>query len=413
MIYGPTRLSGNIAVSGAKNAALPILAASLLATGRSRISRVPDLKDIITIIKLLENLGVKIEQKEDVLTIDSNSIHHFEAPYELVKTMRASVLVLGPLLTRFQKAKVSLPGGCAIGARPINLHLAGLAKMGAEICLENGYVVAEATRLRGATIYFDTVTVTGTQNLMMAAALAEGTTILENAAREPEIIDVAHYLNKMGAKITGAGTDTIFIEGVKELHGTDYEVMPDRIETGTILIAVAVAGGNVTIQNCIPTHVEALIERIVSSDIKIETSENSMRVVSTGRIEKMKLQTQPYPGFPTDLQAQMMVLLTQAEGTSFIAENIFENRYNHVAELCRMGATISVDGKMAVIEGKTILSGAPVMATDLRASACLVIAGLIAEGKTEISRIYHLDRGYEKLHEKLLKLGARIERMVE
>ena len=335
----------------------------------------------------------------------------FEAPYEQVKTMRASILVLGPLLARFKKAKVSLPGGCAIGERPINLHLAALEKLGADIQLENGYVIAKTAGLKGARIYFDTPTVTGTENMMMAATLAQGVTVLENSAREPEITDLANALNQMGAFISGAGTDTITIEGVRELKATSYRVMQDRIETGTFLIAVAATGGEVEIKNCNSIHLEALIEKLTAAGVKISCQKDSILVKSDRIIQNLHVQTQPYPGFPTDLQAQLMVLLSQAQGASVITENIFENRFNHVAELRRMGANITIDGRTAVIEGFTPLSGAPVMATDLRASASLVIAGLIARGKTEISRVYHLDRGYEQLDQKLKTLGANIERV--
>lgn len=409
-IWGPNRLEGQVSVSGAKNAALPILASALLASGWSDISNVPHLKDIETILSLLSHLGVQIDKKGDLHRLNSDSVRCLEAPYELVNTMRASVLVLGPLVARFKKAKVSLPGGCAIGERPINLHLDALEKLGAKITLDKGYVVAEAKELKGTKICFDTSTVTGTENIMMAAVLARGVTVLENAAKEPEVIDLANALNKMGAFIAGAGTDTITIEGVRELKGTSHSVMQDRIEAGTLLLAVAATGGKVEIQNCDPIHLDVVIEKLLSSGIKISTTKNSIFVESDRTIQKMHVQTQPYPGFPTDLQAQMMVLMTQAQGTSLITESIFENRFNHVAELRRMGAHITIDGRSAMIEGRKALSGAPVMATDLRASACLVIAGLLAQGKTEISRVYHLDRGYERLDQKLKKLGARIER---
>ena len=410
IIYGPTSLKGSVLVSGAKNAALPILAAVLLSDGKNQITNVPNLKDIDTILALLSYLGVRIERKEGTVIADSQGIQRFDAPYELVKTMRASILVLGPLLTRFKRAKISLPGGCAIGERPINLHLMGLEKMGASIRLEEGYVVAEAPRLYGTSIYFDIPTVTGTENLMMAATLAKGTTVLENVAREPEVEDLANFLNKMGAKIFGVGTDKIVIEGVERLEAAPYSVMQDRIEAGTLLIAAAATGGEVEIKHSNPQYLEAIIEKLRSAGAKILTHQDSIFITSDGTFEKLQVQTQPYPGFPTDLQAQMMVLLTKAKGTSVMTETIFENRFNHVAELRRMGADIRVDGRSAIIEGGAFLSGAPVMATDLRASASLIIAGLLAHGKTEISRVYHLDRGYEALHEKLLKLGARIER---
>ena len=324
--------------------------------------------------------------------------------------MRASVLVLGPLVARFKRAKVSLPGGCAIGERPINLHLDALEKLGAKITLDKGYVVAQAQELKGTKICFDTSTVTGTENIMMAAVLALGVTVLENAAKEPEVVDLANALNKMGAFISGVGTDTLTIEGVRELKGISYSVMQDRIEAATLLLAAAATGGKVEIQNCDPVHLDAVIEKLLSSGIEISTTRNSILVESNGVIQKLHVQTQPHPGFPTDLQAQMMVLITQAQGTSLITESIFENRFNHVAELRRMGAHITIDGRCAMIEGGKALSGAQCMATDLRASACLVIAGLLAHGKTEISRVYHLDRGYEHLDQKLKKLGAQIER---
>ncbi|MBI3018961.1 MAG: UDP-N-acetylglucosamine 1-carboxyvinyltransferase [Deltaproteobacteria bacterium] len=411
VIWGPNRLEGQVSISGAKNAALPILASTLLTSGWNEISNVPRLKDIETILSLLSHLGVQVDRKSDLLRLNSDSVRCLDAPYDLVNTMRASVLVLGPLVARFKKAKVSLPGGCAIGERPINLHLDALEKLGAKITLDKGYVIAEAQELKGTKICFDTCTVTGTENIMMAAVLARGVTILEKSAKEPEVIDLANALNKMGAFISGAGTDTIIIEGVRELKGTSYAVMQDRIEAGTLLLAAAATGGKVEIQNCDSIHLDVVIEKLLSSGVKISTTKNSIFVESDGTIQKMHVQTQSYPGFPTDLQAQMMVLMTQAQGASLMTENIFENRFNHVAELRRMGAHIMIDGRSAMIEGAKTLSGAPVMATDLRASACLVIAGLLAQGKTEISRVYHLDRGYEHLDQKLKKLGARIERM--
>lgn len=410
IIEGPNRLKGDVFISGAKNSALPILASTLLASGSNEISNIPDLKDIETILALLSHLGAKIEREKNKVRINTDTVSCFEAPYDLVKTMRASVLVLGPLLARFKRAKVSLPGGCAIGERPINLHLMALEKLGATIILENGYVIAEADTLIGTKICFDTPTVTGTQNVMMAATLAKGVTVLENSAKEPEVVDLANALNQMGAFISGAGTDSIVIEGVSELKAIHYSVMHDRIEAGTFLIAVAAAGGDVMLHFS-PKHLDVLIEKLKSAGVHIEEKNDKLHVVSHAPIQKAHIQTKPYPGFPTDLQAQMMVLLTKAEGASLITENIFESRFNHVPELRRMGANITIDGRTAVIEGKTNLSGAPVLATDLRASASLIIAGLIAEGKTEISRVYHLDRGYEKLDEKLLKLGAKIERV--
>lgn len=411
IIEGPNQLEGDVFISGAKNSALPILAATLLSSGWNEISNVPHLKDIETILELLKHLGAKVERNQKTVFLNTDTISCFEASYELVKTMRASVLVLGPLLSRFKRAKVSLPGGCAIGERPINLHLMALEKLGADITLENGYVLANAQKLKGERICFDIPTVTGTENIMMAAVLAQGVTVLENAAKEPEIIDLACALNQMGAFISGAGTDTITIEGVCELKATHYSVMYDRIEAGTFLIAAAAAGGKVNIHNGHSKHLEALIDKLVSSGIRISKEKEFLHIESDGVVQKMHVQTQPYPGFPTDLQAQMMVLLTKAQGTSLITENIFENRFNHVAELRRMGASIAIDGHTAIIEGGKKISGAPVLATDLRASACLMIAGLIGSGKTEISRVYHLDRGYEGLDQKLLSLGAKIKRV--
>lgn len=398
-------------MSGAKNAALPILAASLLSSGWNEISNVPNLKDIETIITLLRHLGVAIEKRQENICLNSDRVSCFEAPYDLVKTMRAAVLALGPLIARFGRARVSMPGGCAIGERPINLHLSALEKLGAAIHLEKGYVIAEASRLQGTKISFDTLTVTGTENIMMAATLAKGTTILENAAKEPELVDLANFLNRMGASISGAGTDTIVIEGVSQLKAASYSVMQDRIEAGTLVIAAAAAGGKILVKQCEPKHIEALLDKLRRGGISIHTTDDSILVESIGKFERMQIQTQPYPGFPTDLQAQMMVLLTRAKGTSVMVENIFENRFNHVGELRRMGANILIEGRSAVIEGGATLSGAPVMATDLRASASLVIAGLIANGKTEISRVYHLDRGYESLEKKLFHLGGVIERL--
>lgn len=411
LIYGPSRLHGTVSISGAKNAALPILAATLLSSGWNELNNVPDLKDIDTIIVLLKHLGVQIEKKGRQVMVNANRVERYDAPYELVKTMRASILVLGPLLARFSQARVSLPGGCAIGERPINFHLQALKKLGADIHIEQGYVCATAKQLVGAHISFEMPTVTGTENIMMAASLAKGTTIMDGAAREPEIEDLAALLNKMGAKITGAGTSRITIEGVSELKATSYSVMPDRIEAGTFLIAAAAAGGQIEIENCHPAHLNTAIEKLKSAGVKISTTENAIIVSADGSFHSLHIETAPYPGFPTDLQAQMMVFLSQISGESQLVENIFENRFNHVAELRRMGAYIQVKGKTAWIKGRASLSGAPVMATDLRASASLIIAGLVARGKTEISRVYHLDRGYEYLDEKLLKLGVRIERL--
>jgi UDP-N-acetylglucosamine 1-carboxyvinyltransferase len=409
-INGGKKLHGEVVVSGAKNAALPILAAALLSEGKHRITNVPRLADVTTFGRILQNMGVSFERQDGDVLIDSTALANPEAPYDLVRTMRASVLVLGPLVARMGKARVSLPGGCAIGARPINLHLMGLRKLGATVEIEHGYVVAGAKKLRGARIYFDTVTVTGTENIMMAAALAEGETILENAAREPEIVDLANALIRMGAKIEGAGTDIIRIAGVEKLRALDYSVMPDRIETGTFVIAAAITNGSVTIKNCVPGHLEAVLAKVTEAGAQVTTDEGTIHVAGRRAIKPVNVTTSEYPGFPTDMQAQIMSLVSLAEGTSIINETIFENRFTHVAELRRMGADIRTDGRTAVIKGVRKLSAAPVMATDLRASASLILAGLAAEGQTVISRIYHLDRGYDNIEHKLSVLGADIKR---
>jgi UDP-N-acetylglucosamine 1-carboxyvinyltransferase len=356
-------------------------------------------------------MGVSFERQDGDVLIDSSALKKPEAPYDLVRTMRASVLVLGPLVARMGKARVSLPGGCAIGARPINLHLMGLKKLGATVEIEHGYVVAGAKRLRGAHIYFDTVTVTGTENIMMAASLAEGETVLENAAREPEIVDLANALIQMGAKIEGAGTDIIRIAGVEKLHTLDYSVMPDRIETGTFVIAAAITNGSVTIKNCVPGHLEAVLAKVTEAGARVTTDDSTIHLAGQRAIKPVNVTTLEYPGFPTDMQAQIMSLVSLAEGTSVINETIFENRFTHVAELRRMGADIRTDGRTAIIKGVRKLSAAPVMATDLRASASLILAGLAAEGQTVISRIYHLDRGYDNIEQKLSVLGADIKRV--
>jgi UDP-N-acetylglucosamine 1-carboxyvinyltransferase len=356
-------------------------------------------------------MGVSFERRDDDVLIDSTALANPEAPYDLVRTMRASVLVLGPLVARMGKARVSLPGGCAIGARPINLHLMGLRKLGATVEIEHGYVVARAKKLRGAHIYFDTVTVTGTENIMMAASLAEGETIIENAAREPEIVDLANALIQMGAKIEGAGTDIIRIRGVEKLRSLDYSVMPDRIETGTFVIAAAITNGSVTIKNCVPGHLEAVLSKVTETGARVTTDDGTIHVAGHRTIKPVNVTTLEYPGFPTDMQAQIMSLVSLAEGTSVINETIFENRFTHVAELRRMGADIRTDGRTAIIKGVRKLSAAPVMATDLRASASLILAGLAAEGQTVISRIYHLDRGYDNIEQKLSGLGADIRRV--
>jgi UDP-N-acetylglucosamine 1-carboxyvinyltransferase len=411
VIKGGRKLKGEAAISGAKNAALPIIAAGLLCDGEHRITNVPTLADVTTLGRILRNMGASAEQEDHAVVLDSTRLANPEAPYDLVRTMRASVLVLGPLVARMGKARVSLPGGCAIGARPVNLHILGLEKLGAKVEIEHGYVVAKARRLRGAHIYFDVVTVTGTENLMMAAVLAEGETVLENAAREPEVIDLANALIGMGAHIEGAGTDIIKIKGVERLRPMDHTVIPDRIETGTFVIAAAITGGSVTIRNCNPAHVDALLSKVREAGAEIRTGDGTIRVSGSRKIRPVNVKTRPYPGFPTDMQAQFMSLMALAEGTSVINETIFENRFTHVAELRRMGADIVIEGRSAVIKGVAGLSGAPVMATDLRASASLILAGLAAEGQTVVSRIYHLDRGYENIEGKLSALGADIKRV--
>lgn len=413
IIKGGHKLSGSVTVSGSKNAALPIFIATVLAPGVHEISNVPFLRDINTTIKLLESLGARVDGNGNVVRIDTSGIATHEATYELVKTMRASVLVLGPLLSRFGIARVSLPGGCAIGARPIDQHLKGLRAMGADIHLAHGYVEARARRLKGARINFDVSTVGGTEHLMMAAATAKGETILENAAREPEIVDLAVMLNRMGAKIEGAGTDTVRITGVKELEPVSYRVMADRIEAGTFMIAAAITGGDIRIHGMHLEHLDALTFKLQDAGVEVVNKEGIVRVKGPRRPRSVNIKTRPYPGFPTDIQAQFMALMCVADGASVITENIFENRFMHVSELMRFGADITVDGKSATIKGVRKLSGAPVMATDLRASASLIIAGLAADSTTEISRIYHLDRGYESIERKLAALGAEIQRVKE
>jgi len=412
IIEGGVRLEGEIPISGAKNAALPLMAASLLASGRHQFANVPRLRDIRTMQTLLSHMGARCDQ-DACLSIDASQIHRLEAPYELVKTMRAAVLVLGPLLARYRKARVSLPGGCAIGARPINLHLQALAQMGAEISLEHGYVAASTERLRGCTITFDQITVTGTENLLMAASLADGTTVLKNAAREPEVVDLADYLRKMGALIRGDGSEEIIIEGVSELRPASHEVIPDRIELGTYLTAAGITGGHLRLTGCRPTHVEAIIQKLRLAGLRIEVQDRCIEVWGPEAIHSVDVKTWPYPGFATDMQAQFMALMAQGDGVSLITEQIFEKRFMHVSELRRLGADIEVEGRNAVVRGVKKLSGAPVMATDLRASASLVLAGLAAEGVTEISRVYHLDRGYEAIETKLAAVGARIQRVRE
>ena len=411
VINGGKKLNGEVTISGAKNAALPIIAAGLLCEGEHRVSNVPDLADLTTLGKILRNMGASYIVQGHEAKLDTTGLSNPEAPYDLVKTMRASVLVLGPLVARLGKARVSLPGGCAIGARPINLHLMGLEKLGAEVDIQHGYVVAKAKRLRGAHIYFDIVTVTGTENLMMAASLAKGETILENAAREPEVVDLANALTSIGAKIEGAGGDVIRIQGVEELRPMRYTVMPDRIETGTFVIAAAITGGSILIKNCTPGHLDAVLAKAAEAGAEVKTGDGTIRITGQRNIKPLNIKTLPYPGFPTDMQAQFMSLMALADGTSVINETIFENRFTHVAELRRMGADIQIEGRSAIVKGVPKLSAAPVMATDLRASASLILAGLAAEGRTVISRIYHLDRGYENIEQKLSALGADIKRV--
>ena len=410
VIVGGEKLAGEVRISGAKNAALPILATSLLVGGWNTFHNIPDLMDIKTIKKLLKSLGVEMEG-EETLRINAGGITSCEASYDLVRTMRASILVLGPLVARQGEARVSLPGGCAIGARPVNLHIKALRELGAEVVLKDGYVEAKASRLKGTEIYFDISTVTGTENIMMAATLAEGTTILKNAAREPEIVNLAEVLIGMGARIHGAGSDVITIEGVKSLHPTEAKVIPDRIEAGTFLIAAGISGGDIRITGCIPLHLDALIAKLRDTGISIDTEEDAVRAKGGGFLQSVDVKTLPYPGFPTDLQAQIMALMAVAGGLSVITETVFENRFMHVSEMMRMGADIVIQGKSAIVRGVPKLHGAPVMATDLRASASLILAGLAAEGTTVLSRVYHIDRGYQQIEKKLSVLGANIRRV--
>ena len=413
IIIGGTPLRGEVQISGAKNAALPILASTILGGGECVITNVPRVVDVVTMGKLLGILGAKVQYEGNRAVINAAVITSTQAPYDLVKTMRASVLVLGPLLARWGEATVSMPGGCAIGSRPVNLHLAGLAKMGAEVSMERGYIRAKAKRLVGAQIYCDTPTVTGTENLMMAASLAQGTTVIENAAKEPEIVDLANFLVQRGARIDGAGSDVLTIEGVRELHGSDHDVIPDRIEAGTYLVAGAITRGAVTLNRCRPNHMDALLLKLREAGVEMQVEKERIHLNAVSRLKGIDIRTLPYPGFPTDMQAQMVALMTAAEGTSVITETVFESRFMHVEELRRMGAEIKVEGNRAVVTGPTRLTGAPVMASDLRASAGLVLAGLAAEGTTEILRVYHLDRGYERMEEKLRGLGATITRHKE
>jgi UDP-N-acetylglucosamine 1-carboxyvinyltransferase len=413
IITGGQPLDGEIRISGAKNAVLPILAATLLSEGPVMISNVPHLHDVTTTMELLGRMGVDLTVDEKLnVEIDSSTVTQFRAPYELVKTMRASILVLGPLLARYGRAEVSLPGGCAIGSRPVDLHIKGLQAMGANIVIENGYIIAKAKRLKGAKLVMDTVTVTGTENLLMAATLADGETIIENAAREPEVVDLANFLTKMGARISGAGTDTIVVQGVKSLQGTRYEVLPDRIETGTYLVAGAITGGRVKLKNTDPTILDSVLGKLTEAGAKIETGPDWIELDMRGkRPQAVEVRTAPYPAFPTDMQAQFTALNSVAEGVGTVIETVFENRFMHVLELMRMGADIKVQGNTALIKGVKKLTGAPVMATDLRASASLILAGLAANGETVVDRIYHIDRGYETIEEKLRQLGCQIRRV--
>lgn len=415
IIEGGAKLNGEVRISGAKNAALPILCAGLLAETPLVLTSVPALKDVASTIKLLDTMGVKVTQEADKLTLDASEVASFEATYEMVKTMRASILVLGPLLARFGSARVSLPGGCAIGSRPVDLHIKGLQAMGAAIHITHGYIQASTLhlpnrRLQGARYYMDMVTVTGTENLMMAAALAEGTTILENAAKEPEVVDLAECLNKMGAKITGAGTDVITIEGVEKLNGASHNIVCDRIEAGTYMVAAAMTGGKVKLLNARADLLDAVVEKLRDAGATVTHDDNSITVESNGKLKAVNIRTAPHPAFPTDMQAQFMALNSVAEGVAKVTETIFENRFMHVQEMQRLGADISIDGNTALVKGVEFLDGATVMATDLRASASLVLSGLVARGETVIERIYHLDRGYEYLEEKLTALGAKVRR---
>jgi UDP-N-acetylglucosamine 1-carboxyvinyltransferase len=412
-IQGGTPLEGEVRISGAKNATLPILAAALLADDPVIIGNVPHLQDVTTTIELLGQMGASVTIDEHMnIEVDASTVRECFAPYDLVKTMRASILVLGPLVARFGKADVSLPGGCAIGARPVNIHVAGLQAMGADITIEGGYIRARAARLRGARLVLDTVTVTGTENLMMAATLADGETVIENAAREPEVVDLAHFLSSMGAKIHGAGTDKIVIEGVKRLRGTHYDVLPDRIESGTYLVAGAITRGHVRIKNTRPEHLDAIVGKLREAGATVSSGENWIEVDMRGRRpQAVDVRTAPYPAFPTDMQAQFAALNTIAAGVGTITETIFENRFMHMLEMRRLGAEIRLEGNTAIIKGVNKLTAAPVMATDLRASASLVLAGLVAEGRTDVERIYHIDRGYEAIEEKLAQLGAQIRRV--
>ena len=413
LIQGGRILNGEVKISGSKNASLPIIAATILTDDDVVLRNVPNLSDVRTMFKLLSNIGKIIEKRDgDIIIRQSNNISTV-APYDLVKTMRASVLVLGALIGKYHKARVSFPGGCAIGARPIDQHLKGFEALGVRIDIEEGYIIANVDRLKGARIVFDLPTVGGTENVLMAAVMSEGETIIENAAMEPEVVDLANFLNKMGAKIEGAGTPVIRVDGVKQLRGVEYSIIPDRIEAATYFIAGAMAGGEVVVDSVIPEHIDAVLKKVAESEVEFKVEGSRVIVFGGKRPRGIQVKTRPYPGFPTDVQAQIMSMLTVAEGTSVIVENIFENRFMHVNELNRMGAKIKVEDRTAIVEGVEKLKGAPVMASDLRASASLVLAGLIAEGETKISRIYHLDRGYEQMEKKLNKLGASVKRIKE
>ncbi len=411
LIEGGQPLQGEVAISGAKNAALPLLTAALLTSEPVRFTNLPDLNDIATMLNLLAGMGVKVDRRGDEVTLDASSLTHLVAPYDLVKTMRASILVLGPLLARAGEARVSLPGGCAIGARPVDQHIKGLQQMGAEIAVEHGDIHARSSRLQGARLFTDMVTVTGTENLMMAACLAEGESVIENAAREPEVVDLANCLIAMGAQITGAGSDVIRIQGVARLHGTDHRIMPDRIETGTYLCAAAATAGQVMLTGTSANYLDAVIDKLREAGCSVSVGANTIALQAPPRLKSTSIRTAPYPAFPTDMQAQFMAINAVADGTAIIRETIFENRYMHAVELIRLGADIKIDGNTAVVKGVNQLEGAIVMATDLRASASLVIAGLAATGTTIVDRIYHLDRGYERLDEKLSALGASVRRV--
>ncbi|HXZ97589.1 MAG TPA: UDP-N-acetylglucosamine 1-carboxyvinyltransferase [Burkholderiales bacterium] len=412
VILGGAPLSGEVRISGAKNAALPILCASLLTHEPLKIENVPHLQDVTTMLNLLAQMGVAVSLNEKMaVELTAERVNNLVAPYELVKTMRASILVLGPMLARAGEARVSLPGGCAIGMRPVDLHIKGLQAMGAEIGIDHGYIHARAKRMKGARIFMDLVSVTGTENLMMAATLAQGNTVIENAAREPEVVDLANCLNAMGARIHGAGSDMISIEGRDKLHGTDYRIMPDRIESGTFLVAAAAAGGRIRLKDTRPNILDAVLEKLREAGSDIESGDDWVSLKMNGELTAVNVRTAPYPGFPTDMQAQFTVLNSVARGASTVTETIFENRFMHVQELKRMGAEIEVEGNSAMVKGVARLDGAKVMATDLRASASLVLAGMIARGETVVDRVYHLDRGYECIEEKLLQLGAQIRRV--